>query len=69
MYQFKALSQVNVHDSAHKEQGYLTYKDRWLLLLVDIDLAELQDLVINITHVTTYALNASISSGIEVCRA
>ena len=45
---------MNAHDSAYSEQGYLTFKDRWLLLLNDVDVGDLENYVVNITHLTIY---------------
>ena len=60
------MFQVNNHDITYNEQGYLTYKDRWLVLALNIDLDWLQEHVTNITHFTVYAATSLPNEYIEV---
>ena len=46
------ITQANMHESISIEQGYITFRHRWLIVTEERTLSLVQKYVVNITHTT-----------------
>ena len=63
---FSFVKQINIHDKLYMEQGVFTYKHKWILITPQEWLADLEQSVVNVTHLSTISFRTNNLLQIQV---